>query len=191
DPERVVYLGSVSKSLSPAVRIGWMVLPEHLVPDVLAAKGEREAWASVLDQLTLADFIASGQYDRHIRRMRQRYRSRRDRLVTALAERAPHITATGIAAGLHAVLRLPPGTEASVVKAAAWQGIALEGLAQFRHPEATMAATDGLVVGYSTPSEHAYGAAVDALCRALPPDERGYPTDGRVRPSAAARPHAT
>ncbi|MEU7581843.1 PLP-dependent aminotransferase family protein [Streptomyces sp. NPDC041068] len=169
DPERVVYLGSVSKSLSPAVRIGWMVLPEQLVDGVLAAKGEREAWASVLDQLTLAEFIASGQYDRHVRRMRQRYRNRRDQLVTALAKRAPHITATGIAAGLHAVLRLPPGTEASVVKAASWQGIALDGLAEFRHPRATMRGADGLVVGYSTPAEHAYGAAVEALLRALPP----------------------
>ncbi|WP_369212037.1 aminotransferase-like domain-containing protein, partial [Streptomyces flavofungini] len=169
DPERVVYLGSVSKSLSPAVRVGWMVLPERLVEGVLAAKGEREAWVSVLDQLTLAEFIASGQYDRHIRRMRQRYRSRRDQLLAALAERAPHITATGIAAGLHAVLRLPPGTEASSVKAAAWQGVALDGLAEFRHPLAAAPAADGLVVGYSTPAEHAYGAAVDALVRALPP----------------------
>uniref|UniRef100_UPI0006E2CD8B aminotransferase-like domain-containing protein n=1 Tax=Streptomyces atriruber TaxID=545121 RepID=UPI0006E2CD8B len=169
DPERVVYIGSVSKSLSPAVRIGWMVLPEQLVDGVLAAKGQREAWASVLDQLTLADFISSGQYDRHIRRMRQRYRHRRNHLVTALAERAPHITATGIAAGLHAVLRLPPGTEASAVKAAAWQGIALDGLAAFRHPGATMPAGDGLVVGYSTPTEHAYAAAVEALLGALPP----------------------
>ncbi|MEW2391226.1 PLP-dependent aminotransferase family protein [Streptomyces venezuelae] len=169
DPERVVYLGSVSKSLSPAVRIGWMVLPEQLVAGVLAAKGEREAWASVLDQLTLAEFITSGQYDRHIRRMRQRYRHRRDRLVTALAERAPHIAATGIAAGLHAVLRLPPGTEASAVKAAAWQGIGLDGLAAFRHPRATMPAEDGLVVGYSTPTEHAYGTALEALLRTLPP----------------------
>ncbi|MFF7607656.1 aminotransferase class I/II-fold pyridoxal phosphate-dependent enzyme [Streptomyces parvulus] len=169
DPERVVYVGSVSKSLSPAVRIGWMVLPEHLVDGVLAAKGEREAWVSVLDQLTLADFIARGHYDRHVRRMRQRYRRRRDQLVAALAERAPHITVSGIAAGLHAVLRLPPGTEASAVKAAAWQGIALDGLAEFRHPHATGPADDGLVIGYATPAEHAYRAALDALVRALPP----------------------
>ncbi|MER5405211.1 PLP-dependent aminotransferase family protein [Streptomyces sp. NPDC002769] len=169
DPERVVHIGSVSKSLSPALRLGWMVLPERYVDAVLAAKGEREAWASALDQLTLADFLASGSYDRHVRRMRQRYRTRRDRLVAALAERAPHIEVTGIAAGLHAVLRLPPGTERSAVKAATWQGVALDGLAEFRHPRATMPGPDGLVVGYATPSEHAYGSALEALCEALPP----------------------
>ncbi|MDX3645208.1 PLP-dependent aminotransferase family protein [Streptomyces sp. MB09-02B] len=169
DPDRVVFIGSVSKSLSPALRLGWLVLPERLVEAVLEAKGEREAWASVPDQLALADFVVSGAYDRHVRRMRQRYRARRDRLVAALAVHAPHIEVTGIAAGLHAVLRLPPGTERSAVKAAAWRGVALDGLAAFRHPEARGDAPDGLVVGYATPPEHAYGAALEALCGVLPP----------------------
>lgn len=173
DPERVILLGSVSKSLSPAVRLGWMVLPERYVDGVLAAKGEREAWASVLDQLCLAEFISSGAYDRHVRRMRQRYRGRRDRLVAALAEHAPRVGVTGVAAGLHAVLRLPPGTERSAVEAAARQGVALDGLAAFRHPETDMDAGDGLVVGYATPPEHAYTAALEALCRALPPHAPG------------------
>ncbi|MET7651152.1 MULTISPECIES: PLP-dependent aminotransferase family protein [unclassified Streptomyces] len=178
DPERVIYLGSVSKSLSPALRLGWMVLPERYVDGVVAAKGEREGWASVLDQLSLADLIECGAYDRHVRRMRQRYRGRRDRLVDALAAQAPQVEVTGVAAGLHAVLRLPPGTERSVLKAAAWQGVALDGLAAFRHPASDMTTEDGLVVGYATPPEHAYGAALDALCRILPPNTRPGPAPG-------------
>ncbi|TVL90102.1 PLP-dependent aminotransferase family protein [Streptomyces sp. SAJ15] len=169
DPDRVVYLGSVSKALSPALRMGWMVLPGHLVEPVIAAKGQREPWTSALEQLTLADFIESGGYDRHVRRMRQRYRSRRDQLVAALAEHAPHIRVTGIAAGLHAVLGLPPGTERAVVRDAVWQGLALEGLAPYRHPECPTPPVDGLVVGYATPPDHAYPDALQALCRTLPP----------------------
>ncbi|MET7711189.1 PLP-dependent aminotransferase family protein [Streptomyces sp. NPDC005407] len=168
DPDRVVLMGSVSKSLSPTLRIGWMVLPEQLVDDIVTAKGEREQWSSATEQLTLADFIASGAYDRHVRKMRQRHRRRRDQLTAVLAERAPQVRVTGIAAGLHAVLRLPPGTERAVVKAAAWQGLAVEGLADYRHPDFPADGRDGLVVGYATPPEHTYGGALDALCRSLP-----------------------
>ncbi|GAA1375834.1 MocR-like pyridoxine biosynthesis transcription factor PdxR [Streptomyces beijiangensis] len=169
DPDHVLYLGSTSKSISPALRLGWMVLPERLVDPVLATKGQRERWTSVVDQLTFADLITSGAYDRHIRQMRQRYRDRRNRLVAALTEHTPHIEVTGIAAGLHAVLRLPPGTEASTLKAAAWRGLALDGLADYRHPAATTPPLDGLVVGYATPPDHAYAAAIEALCQILPP----------------------
>ncbi|WP_431043098.1 PLP-dependent aminotransferase family protein [Streptomyces sp. P1-3] len=168
EPDRVVYLGSASKSLSPALRLGWMVVPEWLVDAVLAAKGARELRSSALEQLTLADFIASGAYDRQLRRMRQVYRRRRDQLVATLAERAPHIGVSGIAAGLHAVLELPPGTEPAALRSARRLDLAVDGLSDYRHPAAAMPPRDGLVIGYGTPPDHAYAAALDALCLALP-----------------------
>jgi GntR family transcriptional regulator/MocR family aminotransferase len=174
DPERVVYLGSVSKSLSPALRLGWMVLPGWLVDDVLGVKGPRETRSGVVDQLTLADFIARGSYDRQLRRMRRVYRRRRDRLTAALAERAPHVRVRGLAAGLHAVLDLPAGTEPAALRAARRHGLALDGLGPYLHPDSTMPARDGLVIGYGTPTEHAFAAGLEALCRALPgPPRRG------------------
>src|SRR4051812_14049539 len=97
DPERVVYMGTASKSLAPGLRLAWMVLPEELVGEVIEAKGSVDWVSSALDQLTLAEFIASGAYDRHVRGMRLRYRRRRDQLVRALAERAPDIRVSGIA----------------------------------------------------------------------------------------------
>ncbi|WP_335941719.1 aminotransferase class I/II-fold pyridoxal phosphate-dependent enzyme, partial [Streptomyces sp. PTD5-9] len=119
--------GTTSKSLAPGLRLGWAVLPENLVAEVVGAKGISDWSSSALEQLTLAEFIESGAYDRHVRSMRLRYRRRRDQLVAALAERAPGTRVSGMAAGLHAVLELPKGGEASAMRAAAWQGLALEG----------------------------------------------------------------
>ncbi|WP_328905414.1 PLP-dependent aminotransferase family protein [Streptomyces sp. NBC_00234] len=167
DPERVVYLGTSSKSLAPGLRLGWMVLPQGLVAEVTEAKGVSDWATGALDQLTLAEFITSGAYDRHVRSMRLRYRRRRDQLVAALAERAPDVRVSGIAAGLHAVLELPEGTERSVIQAAAFQGLALEGVSRYRHPAAAPG-RDALVISYGSPPDSAWSGTLDALCRVLP-----------------------
>ncbi|MFJ9868453.1 PLP-dependent aminotransferase family protein [Streptomyces sp. NPDC101165] len=167
DPDRVVYLGTASKSLAPGLRLGWMALPPSLVEEAAAAKGRIDT-CGALDQLTLAEFMVSGAYDRHVRSSRLRYRRRRDALAAAVADRAPEVRVTGIAAGLHAVLRLPPGTEQSVIQAATWQGLALHGLAFHRHPQAVSEPLDALVVGYGTPPDSAWAGALEALCRVLP-----------------------
>ncbi|GAA3769193.1 hypothetical protein GCM10022206_04630 [Streptomyces chiangmaiensis] len=166
-PDHVAYLGTASKSLAPGLCLGWMVLPPDLVEEAVAAKGMSDT-CGVLDQLTLAEFLTSGGYDRHVRATRLRYRRRRDGLVRALAARAPGVRVTGIAAGLHAVLRLPPGTEQSVVRAATWQGLAVHGLRRYRHPDAAAEPLDALVVGYGTPPDHGWAGALEALCRVLP-----------------------
>ncbi|MFD3378746.1 MULTISPECIES: PLP-dependent aminotransferase family protein [unclassified Streptomyces] len=168
DPDHVVYMGTASKSLAPGLRLGWLVLPPDLAAEIAAAKGDADWSCGVPDQLTLAEFITSGAYDRHVRASRLRYRRRRDHLVSALAAHAPSVTATGIAAGLHAVLQLPPGTEQSVVRSAVWQGLAVHGLTRYRHPSATAPPLDALVVGYGTPTDSAWPGALEALIRALP-----------------------
>ena len=166
-PDHVVHLGTASKSLAPGLRLAWAVLPPGLAEEATATKGRVDR-CGVLDQLTLAEFLTSGAYDRHVRAARLRYRRRRDALVAALAEHAPRVRVTGIAAGLHAVLRLPPGTEPSVVRAAARQHLALHGLSRYRHPQAAPDRLDALVVGYGTPPDHAWAAALNTLLTTLP-----------------------
>jgi GntR family transcriptional regulator/MocR family aminotransferase len=169
DPERVVYFGTASKSLAPALRVAWMVLPESLLADVVAAKGRVEV-VSVLEQLTLAEFITSGAFDRHVRSRRQIYRRRREELIDALAARAPGIRVTGMAAGLQAVLELPPGTEHEVREAAARHGLLVSGMAEFHHEalDGAAAARDALVVNYSALSDNAWESALETLCSVMP-----------------------
>ena len=166
-PDRSVYLGSTSKSLSQTLRLGWMVVPDSLMDAVLAAAGGQQFYVDAVSQLTMADFITSGQYDRHIRRMRIRYRRRRDALVEALADFDVGIS--GLSAGVNMLLTLPDGTEHEAMRRAGEAGIALSGLSIMRHPLAgpDIPAPDGIIVGFAAPAEHAFAAAVDALCKVL------------------------
>lgn len=166
-PDRVVYLGSASKSLSPALRLGWMALPADLVEPVIGAAGGSQFYVDAISQLTMADFIAGGGYDKHIRRMRLRYRRRRDTLVDALQPFS--ITLSGLNAGLNLLLTLPDGAEPEVLRRAADTGLALEGLSMMRHPLAgpRVPRPDGVIVGFGTPAEHAFAGCVQALCDVL------------------------
>ncbi len=167
DPDRVAYLGSTSKSLSPALRLGWMALPDSLVDAVVEAAGGQQFSVDVISQLTLAEFIAGGYYDRHIRRMRSRYRRRRDALLAALAPF--RVEVAGLAAGLNLLVSLPDGAEPEVMRRAGEAGIALTGLSIMRHPHARpdVVERDGIVVGFAAPPEYAFDAAVSALCGVL------------------------
>ena len=166
-PERVAYLGSASKSLSPVLRLGWMVLPTDLVEPVIDAQGGVQNYVDGIAALTMADFIGSGGYDKHIRRSRMRYRRRRDRLVDALS--TYDIGISGLNAGLNLLLTLPDGAEREVLQRAGEADVALQGLSIMRHPLAgpEVPRPDGAIIGFGTPAEHAFPAAVDALCNVL------------------------
>jgi GntR family transcriptional regulator / MocR family aminotransferase len=168
-PDHVIYAGTASKSLAPSLRLGWLVVPPRLLDPVTA---ELAAGPSALDQLTLAEFITSGGYDRQIRRARIVYRRRRDRLAAALHRRGLRVT--GIAAGMHAVLELS-GTslERAALARAGQHGLAIEGLGSYRAGRAGQDNDDhqgraGLVIGYGRPPEHAYTTALARLCAILP-----------------------
>jgi GntR family transcriptional regulator/MocR family aminotransferase len=168
-PELVAYCGSASKTLAPALRIAWVVLPSTLAATLQGDRRLIGGTPPALDQIALADLYERGEVDRHLRRQRHRYRRRRDALLAALAQELPDVEVRGAAAGLFAVLLLGPEVdERAVAGAAAARGVALEGLAA--------PGRRGLVIGYANLSEAAAVPAVRALSEAL----SGAPTGRRT-----------
>jgi GntR family transcriptional regulator/MocR family aminotransferase len=167
-PDRVVGLGTVSKSLAPALRLGWAVLPSTLGAAVVAAKAIADRGTPQLDQLALATLIESGRYDRHLRRMRTEYAARRDVLVSELAQLAPAVRVTGLAAGFHAVAHLPAGvSEPAVVAAARERGVGLYGMSTYRSTKDPSPAQ--LVLGFGNTSQHEIHTGIDLVADLLAP----------------------
>jgi GntR family transcriptional regulator/MocR family aminotransferase len=166
DPERVIYGGTVSKVLSPALRLGWLIAPPQLTEDIVRAKFLDDVASEALGQLTLARFIDSGAFARHLRRVRPIYRSRRDRLLAALAAHLPEIQPSGEAAGLHLLLRLPaePGA-GTLLDAAARHGIRLEDAAPNwadHNPQ-----PPALLIGYGALRDSALGHGIKTVAAEL------------------------
>ena len=173
DPHRVAYAGTASKTLAPGFRLGWLILPPELVGPFAEAKLLADRGSPILDQLTFADFLSRGEFDRHLRRMRPTYRSRRDALLTALAQHLPELEPTGIAAGLHLVAWLPQDLEeATVIAAAAREGVAVAGVSPYR---LSPAPRGGLIFGYSNLNERAIADGIARLARAVAGLREGDP----------------
>ncbi|MER5407003.1 PLP-dependent aminotransferase family protein [Streptomyces sp. NPDC002769] len=160
-PGHVAYLGTASKTLGPALRLGWMVLPPHLVDAVTDAKLHSDHHTEVIGQLALAEMITGHAYDRHVRACRLRYRRRRDQLLEQLGASR---SVRGIAAGLHALVEV--ADEAETVARAQALGLAVGRLGDHWHTPG-MDRPQGLVVGYGTPRERAYPEALEVLGRVL------------------------
>jgi GntR family transcriptional regulator/MocR family aminotransferase len=186
-PQHVVQLGTVSKTLVPALRLGWIVAPPELVDDAARTKLLLDIFSPTLDQLTLAEFLSRGHYDRHVRRARSIYRTRRDCLLTALLKQLPELPIEGVAAGVHLLLRLPPGvSDTAIADEAQRARIAVAPLSAFRLAPAP---AGGLVIGYGRLHESAVEAATRALTKvirahlktlAAPVDSSGASTPARA-----------
>jgi len=165
DPERVVYAGSLSKTLAPALRIGWLALPPALVEPVCAARLRADRGSNAIEQHALADFLARGELDRHMRRMRVGYRRRRDLVVEALARALPEASVSGVAAGLHVVVSLPGDDEQAICAQAARRRIQLETMNEYRWTPSERGAV--LLLGYGRLPEPAIAVAIDELAGAV------------------------
>jgi GntR family transcriptional regulator / MocR family aminotransferase len=160
-PQQVVQLGTVSKTLAPALRLGWLVAPPDLADDAARTKRLLDDFSPALDQLTLAELLTRGDYDRHVRRARASYRARRDRLLSALDKHLPELPIDGVAAGVHVLLRLPSGVrDRPIAEAASRARIAVPPLSAYRIRPSD---DGGLVIGYGRLHESAVEEAIRAL----------------------------
>lgn len=164
-PDHTVYLGTTSKALAPAVRLGWLVAPAKVAPAV-AEICEAGGGFTGLGAHVVAHLLASGTYDRHVQRCRREYRRRRDALTATISDQLPELSLLGAAGGLHLTLRLPADRDAAAVAATARsQGIDIRPLSYYAH--LPIHQEPGLVMGYGRLSLPSVPAFVSALRRAI------------------------
>jgi GntR family transcriptional regulator / MocR family aminotransferase len=164
-PDCVAYVGSTSKTLAPTLRLGWLLAPARLVRPLADEVLFSVIAPPRLQQLAFADFLVRGELDRHLRRMRLRYRRRRDVLVRSLARELPVVEVGGIAAGLHVVAIFPRSySERRIVAEARKRHIGLYGLGEHRVRARRRPA---LLLGYAVAGEATIPAAIRELAAAV------------------------
>ncbi|HUA44589.1 MAG TPA: PLP-dependent aminotransferase family protein [Solirubrobacteraceae bacterium] len=165
-PDRVLYIGSASKRLTPGMRLGWMLTPSWLSWALISAKAIEDAGSEVAGQLALADFIARGEFERHLRRMRLRYQERRAKLLAVLARELPswRPMKTGTGDGLYLTAVLPDHLdEPALLAAAARRGVGIEGLSLHSY---TGGCPPGVVLGHGYMAEPAIQRGIELLAKA-------------------------
>jgi GntR family transcriptional regulator/MocR family aminotransferase len=173
DPDRVIALGSVSKTLAPAIRLGWVLAPPRFVAGIVEENRLSSRGAPGLDQEALALLMETGRFDRHLRRVRDIYHARRDVLAAEVEHAFGPGRLHGLAAGCHALLRLPDGTsEHSVVATAATMGVRVNGLDHYRFAAPDPASgrdprPPALVLGFGNVTEHQIRRGIRTLATAV------------------------
>jgi GntR family transcriptional regulator/MocR family aminotransferase len=165
-PDRVVYAGTVSKTLAPALRMGWVAVPRPLMDAMLFQHRVADNGAPRIDQNALASFIEDGELDRHLRRMRLIYRKRRDVLISALQTHMPEAVIGGIAGGLHAAVKLPRRVaEEAILAEAARRGVQFDFMSRSCVARREVCST--MLIGYAQPTESAIRQGIRILAETV------------------------
>jgi GntR family transcriptional regulator/MocR family aminotransferase len=168
DPALVIYAGTASKTLAPAIRLGWLVVPQRSRQEVIRQKELADWHSGALEQLALAEMLVTTAYDRHVRKMRRRYQHRRDSMLAALRAVNPDLAVSGAESGLNFLIAVPNSTvEAAAIAAAEDAGVGIDGLATGGYYENRP--SPGLLVGYAASPEHAFRSACEALVSSIAP----------------------
>lgn len=170
DPDNVAYVGTFSKTLSPAFRCGYVILPSRLIRPAREAKWLADLHNPVLDQIALADFIKSGRYARHIARMKRLYRARRECVVESLERecrsKGVELEIIGSAAGLHLVARFP-GRAFGEKELDAMERAGAKAYPVSIHSLRPKTWEDSLILGYGSLDEAEIGKGVRCLVKGI------------------------
>jgi GntR family transcriptional regulator/MocR family aminotransferase len=185
---RVIYIGSFAKTLFPALRLGFMIMPSDLRDRMLSARRATDIHPQFLDQAVLADFIAGGHFERHLRRMRTAYRERLEALAAA-AERhcGGVLQLRPVTTGLHAVADLSGADAGAVSEEAYARGV--EAAPMQRYCITPARAANALVLGFAAVRPDGFRNGMERLAAAIEAARRGQPRGTVRRTSIGGREH--
>ena len=165
--EKVIYIGAFSKSLTPAIRISYMVLPEQLMN---IYKGKLSFYicpVPVMEQKVLCQFINEGHFERHLNRTRYIYKEKRETLVSAIHDLMPSVEILGANAGLHLILKINNGmSEYELISSARENGVKVYGISQYYFEEGALNQQPEILLGFATMRKNEIIEAVSLLNRA-------------------------
>ncbi|MBH1941784.1 PLP-dependent aminotransferase family protein [Mobilitalea sibirica] len=165
--EKVIYMGSLSKSLAPTIRVSYMVLPPHLMKRYHEKLSYILCPVPIMEQKVLHQFIKEGYFERHLNKMRNIYRKKRELLIKAISELNCGIEILGADAGLHLLLRVPNNmSEDALISSARKYKIKVYGISKYYFNKNSIPPNPTIVIGYASMSEDEIRSAVQLLYKA-------------------------